>query len=571
MPLAIELAAARLKGLTVEQIAARLADQFNLLTSGRRTALPRHQTLRAAIDWSYDLLTAAERALLGRLAVFAGGWTLEAAEQLDNSTVQQARAKQDSTAASANLLDLLMQLVNKSLVLVTVQGAETRYRMLETIRAYALEKLTAQGELDPVCRQHALVYLALAEAAEPHLHGHQQAEWLDRLEREQNNFRAALTWCRGASGDVSLGLRLVAGLWQFWWFGHAHEGCRWLEEMLQAAPPDTPPRVRAQVLLGVGMLAVIRNEDLVKAAYFEEAAHLFRSLNEPAGLAVALQGAAVAKSRQDYPSATALVEESLALCRQLGYTWGANQALLTLGIVAKEQADYGRAIAIFTEVLAHFRQVDDGQGIASALNELASVAARQLDFARSCACAEESLQTARRFGARAEELNALMRLGDALRYGHDFARASTVLAEYHRLATAQDEQWHVITALMLLGKVAKDQGDHRKAIACFAQSMAVIRHLALFESLLCDNLEGMACVASAQGQFTRAARLFGAAEALHEMTHTPLFPQKRFEYAPYLAAVQERLGEGAFAVGWAEGQAMLLEQAVAYALEPGQS
>jgi non-specific serine/threonine protein kinase len=246
IPLAIELAAARVKLMTVEQIATRLAGvigaRFDLLTDGSRTVLPRQQTLRAALDWSYDLLTEPERTLLRWLAVFAGGWTLEAAEAMAGYGVPISDLEQSDIPAICNppfasgeTPDLLMQLVQKSLVVVDRRGAETRYRLLDTIREYAFEKLSERGELEAVCRQHALVYLTLAEAAVPHVHGKQQLDWLARLEQEHDNLRAALTWCQSASGDAMLGLRLVAVLWQFWRNRYISEGQKWLESMLHAA------------------------------------------------------------------------------------------------------------------------------------------------------------------------------------------------------------------------------------------------------------------------------------------------------------------------------------------------
>ena len=269
LPLALELAAARVRVLSVEQLAARLDDRFRLLTRGSRTAPPRQQTLRATVAWSYDLLAAPERRLFERLSVFAGGWTLEAAEQVGADAAPAGPAAPGPQAEgldSAEVLDLLSQLVDKSLVVVEDEdgGGEVRYRLLETLREFARERLAASGEDAAVRRRHAACYLALAEAAAPELLGAQQAVWLDRLEQELGNFRAALAWCasRGDRPDAAeTGMRLAAALWRFWDERfYLSEGCRWLETVLRTCGPAAAT-TRARVLLGLGRFAAHRCDD----------------------------------------------------------------------------------------------------------------------------------------------------------------------------------------------------------------------------------------------------------------------------------------------------------------------
>jgi predicted ATPase/transcriptional regulator with XRE-family HTH domain len=268
IPLAIELAAARVKVLTVEQIAARLDDRFRLLTGGSRIALPRQQTLQAAIDWSYDLLSEPERRLWRRLSVFAGGWTLEAAEAVC------AGAGLDA----AEVLDRLTSLVDKSLVTVDAMAGEARYRLLETIRQYGREKLERSGEAAVIRRQHLEWHVGLAERAEPELTGPDQAVWLEKLEAEHDNLRAALEWSQVEAQGEQIGLRVAAALWRFWLVhGHLREGRRWLEGML-AGSPEAWPAVRAKALYGAGALAEDQGDYAAARAFFAESLALRREL-----------------------------------------------------------------------------------------------------------------------------------------------------------------------------------------------------------------------------------------------------------------------------------------------------
>jgi predicted ATPase/class 3 adenylate cyclase len=291
IPLAIELAAARVGVLSVEQLVERLDERFRLLTGGSRTASPCQQTLRAAIDWSYELLSEAERALFRRLAIFAGGWTMEAAEAV---CVGNAIASED-------VLDRLSSLVNKSLVNAEERHGAERYRLLETIRDYARERLEASGEAEAVRRQHAEHFLALAEHVAPELRGARQAQWVKRLDAEHDNLRAALHWCV-EHGEVEQGLRLGGALWRFWQMhGHLTEGRERLMEALRL-PEDGMPSERRM-----------------------------------AARAVALNGAAAWRGTGDYALARSMYEERLAISRELGDRLGVAESLNNLGIVAARQ------------------------------------------------------------------------------------------------------------------------------------------------------------------------------------------------------------------------------------------
>jgi non-specific serine/threonine protein kinase len=307
IPLAIELAAARV-GLSVEQIAVRLDDSLKLLTTGSRTATARQRTLRGALDWSYDLLSSPERVLFGRLSVFAGGWTLEAAEAVGVG----------EGIEEGEVFELLLRLVDKSLVVAEATGeGAVRYRMLEPVRQYALEKLNETGKTQAARRAHAQYFLALAEEAEPQLLGPQETEWYDRLEGEHDNIRAALS--RSLEGaDPELGLRLAGAIWWFWHrHGHLREGLRWLERAL-AKEGRASAKARVKALGGIGWMAYgLGNLERMR----ESAAEGLR-ISDEARLggthrALFLNVLAYASWLEgDHERATTLAEESLALSRQ---------------------------------------------------------------------------------------------------------------------------------------------------------------------------------------------------------------------------------------------------------------
>ncbi len=356
IPLAIELAAARAKMLTPDQIAARLDDRFRLLTGGSRTALPRQQTLRAAIDWSFDLLSIEERALMRRLSVFVGGWTLESAEAIGAGDGVEDYA----------VLDILESLLNKSMVAADLeQGHEARYRMLETIGDYALDKLVEAGEGDRIRQAHFDFLLNLAVAAEPKLmRGREQASWLDRLEIERDNLRAALEWAIKAN-RIEVAMHLATALGSFWnERGYFQEGRQWLEAGL-AQRDRLPKDVLAQTLRAAGRLAG-RQGDFDRAeAYAQESVTLWRELGDKAKLARALNTlAAVHSERGEVAGSAAYNEEVLQLSRELSDSWGVAQALSDVGWSAIFLGEYERGTPLLEESLALQRQLQDTFGIA---------------------------------------------------------------------------------------------------------------------------------------------------------------------------------------------------------------
>jgi non-specific serine/threonine protein kinase len=370
----------------VEQIAARLDDRFRLLTGGGRTVAPRHQTLRAAMDWSYDLLSERERAVLRRLSIFIGGCTLEAAEAVCAGNGVEA----------PDVIDHLAQLVDKSLVIVEMQGDEARYRLLETVRQYGLVRLQEMGEVAEARHRHLDWFLDLAEQAKPEFHGPEQSAWLERLETEHGNLRAALDCCRAERDGGQVELRIAAALSWFWFLhGHSSEGRECLEHAL-SREGTTATVSRAEVLSRAGALAWRQGEYARAAELAEEGVALCRRLEDTRYLGDALEVLGfVALGREEYERAESAGAESLALHRARSDARGISSSLTVLGAVAEHRGDYAQAAVLHGESLAVRRAHEDRWGIQSSLRILGGLAAHQGDHAQAMALYTESLSLAR--------------------------------------------------------------------------------------------------------------------------------------------------------------------------------
>ncbi len=603
IPLAIELAAARVKALSVEQIAARLDDRFRLLTGGSRTALPRHQTLQALIDWSYDLLSKPERVLLRRLSVFAGGWTLEAGEGVCPSDGIEA----------TDVLDLLTRLVERSLVLVERRNGEARYRMLDTIRQYARAKILEAGEAEQIRTRHLDFFLRLAEEAEPELRGLEQPTWLRRLETEYDNLRVALDWSQGSAESES-GLRLAGALFRFWLLrGHVDEGRHWLEGTLSRADPTLRTTARAKALRGAGFLAIGHGNLPAGRSRSEQSLAISRELGEPEGIADSLHGLGRAAYFQgDYPAARSLFEESLAVSRSVNYAWGCANALYRVGMVSMIQGDYPQArphfeesATIFRELgdkwslsyslsalgeeafrrghydlartvleesLEFFRELGSKSGIAMSLSELGWLALSQGDFLTARARLEESLALRQEMGYRVGVAIALNLLGDvALRQGN-YPQAKGLIERGLKLRKEMGNKSGIAWSLQNLGHLAHRQGESQQAAALFEESLTLFAELGN-KIGIAECLEGLASEAVGEAKSDgnahkpeKAARLLGAAEALREAASTPLPPYRRADYDRDLAAARAQLDDPVFRAAWEAGRSMTMERAVAYAL-----
>ena len=352
IPLAIELAAARVRSLSVEQINTRLDQRFRLLTGGSRVALPRQQTLRALIDWSYDLLTEAEKVLLCRLSVFAGGWTLKAAE-----TVCAGEAVEDF-----EVLDLLTALVDKSLVTAESVGEDIRYRLMETVRQYAKECLRGKGEAERMRDTHLSWCITLAEEAEPQLRGPEQGAWLARLETEHDNMRAALAWGGEAAAGPDGAMRLVGALWRFWYVrGHWSEGRGHLEAAL--ARDGTGRETRSRMLGGLGFLVHSLGESAAGRAYLEQAVAINREIGNHSKVASNLIGLGfLTLSQGQVATARSFFEQSLAICCEIGDRSNELINLNGLGNIAYEQDEAEAARSYFVQALTISREIGERRG-----------------------------------------------------------------------------------------------------------------------------------------------------------------------------------------------------------------
>ena len=397
VPLAIELAAARVRSLSVEEIDTRLDQRFRLLTGGSKTALPRQQTLRALIDWSYDMLNAREKSLLCRLSVFAGGWTLKAVAQ-----VYIDKSLAEVSTEDWEVLDLLTSLVDKSLVIAETQADMTRYRLLETVRQYGRDRLAESEESMVVRARHRDYFLTLAEEIKPKLSGPEQAHWLSVLEVEHDNVRSALKFCLEEPEGGEAGLQLGTSLQRFWEIrGHLSEGRERLMALLARPVAQERTRAYADARSGVGRLARMQGDYATARAMFEESLEICRESGNRQGHAGAVNGLGlVAIDQGDYASARTLFEECLEIQRELGDRASIAISLNNQGILAQMQSDYPAAHALFEESLAIHRELGNRTAEASNLAGLGNVAYLQGDYASARSLYAESLTIRREIGDR---------------------------------------------------------------------------------------------------------------------------------------------------------------------------
>ena len=586
IPLAIELAAARVKTLSADQLVERLDDRFGLLTGGSRTALPRQQTLRATVDWSHELLSAAERTLFRRLSVFAGGFTLRGAEAVCNGAGDPSAAS--GQALEIDVLDGITSLMDKSLL----RGEEAshkwevdepRFLMLETIREYGLERLAQSGEEEEIRRHHANFFLALAEEGEEGLRGPKQVEWLERLELQYDDLRRALEWSmesRGEHGSLSdlsespnsrspraeLGLRLAGALTFFWnMSGYWSEGRGWLERVLsRRGGASASSQVKA--LTGAGFFATIQLDYDRAVELSEESLSLSKELGSREGIGWSLGLLGAGKVGQgDFSEGRRLMEESLALARESEDKWIIAGSLIQPGMLALHAGDYDRARELVEESLALYRELGGKLNIIFLLSLLGRVASFQEDNDRAMELFEESLNLAREIGDKMNTANSLLPLGRMALNQGDYDRAKALLEECSTLAREMEDKQILTATIRVLGSLAFAQGDYEKAIALYKESLPLSQEVN-DRGGIAGCLEGLAEVVGSQGRMELAARLYGAAEAWRETAHVPLHPSFRTDYDRSVSAVRAGMDEETFAAEWAEGRAMSLEDAVEYAL-----
>lgn len=514
IPLAIELAAARVNILNVEEILKQLHDSFSLLANDGRTILLRHQTLQASMDWSWGLLSGPEQIFLRRLSVFAGGWTFKSAQAICEGAA----------------LNLVSALVKKSLIMVNrASGHETRYRLHETIRQYAREKLNNSGETRIICLRHLVFFAEMVEEAERNFKGPHQALWYNRLDNELDNLRIALTWFEGIE-NAEMRLRFAAGLWRYWKNrGHSGEGRGHLQRILEGLPlgPSRQTSACARALTAAGSLAYYEGDFSYSEQSRKEALAIFRNLDDKVGIADCLNGLGnTAISQGSYDSAHVFYEESLTIRKELGDEWGVARLLGNLGLLAYFQADYIQAYLLHLESLILFRELRDDEGVA----------------------------------------NELVNLGDVARCQRELSTANSFYKESVVITKKLKDQWGLAYAIMGMADVAFEQGEFSTASSLYTECLTIFQKGADYVGLP-FALESVAALALVKNQPEKAARIFGAADTLRKSTNSPLPLPNRAFYQKNLSILQHQLDPSIFDMAWGEGQAMMPDEAVAYALE----
>jgi predicted ATPase/DNA-binding SARP family transcriptional activator len=516
LPLAIELAAARVRVLSMTQLMARLGTTLRLLADNTRASDVRHQTLYATLEWSVALLRDDEQTCFYRLSVFAGRWSLEAAEAVCS----------DAATSADQILDLLMRLIDKSLVHVdTTSDGSVRYRLLETVRAYGREQLETSGETAQMRRRHAHYFLAFAEMAEPALHGEAQAAWLHHIEIDLDNIRAALHWAL-EQNEIALALQLASALHTFWQtHGYLTEGQHWLSRAL-AEKSAVMPQFRAKALWSLGRLQMFQG---------------------------------------DYAYATNALQESRSLYQQAGDAVGAAYVCSSLGSVAIFQGKYDQAVSMLEASVAVFRTTADQHGCAVALVNLAAALGRQGNHHQAALVLEESLACFKATGEQRGIMVTLNNLGGTALYQHQLNRARVFFEEGLELAQRLGDQINAAWLISNLGLVELEQGAYEQAMLRLSMCLPVLYKLGDKEATA-QCLERMASVIGHMGKVEQAVRLFGSVAALRQEIGAVMSAEEQSWYERHLPPLRAQLCSDDFTVAWQRGAMMSLARAVEYAL-----
>jgi predicted ATPase/class 3 adenylate cyclase len=591
LPLALELAAARIKLFSPQAMLARLDSRLDLLKGGARDLHPRHQTLRQTIAWSYDLLSAHEQRFFRRLAVFAGGCTLEGVSRVCAMTADPR----------AEPLDVVAALVDQSL-LRQQEGpdGEPRFVMLETIREFGLECLELSGEAAETRQTFATYLLELVEQAAPALTGAQQEWWIDQLEAELGNLRAALQWASG-QGGAEIGLRIGAALWRFWAIrGHLHEGRETLETLLTLPDVQAPTPIRAQALNGLGTLIHEMSDFQAARPLLEESLSIWRALGDEQGMAVSLNNLVwVMSMLGDYEDAQRFSQESMVLNQRLGNRRNSAVALHNLGwlniqqrryrqaseqfreslsvrqvigdqrgcgyeranlaLVVSLMGDYDQAETLAQEALAILGRLGDRQIIAWARAIQGYIAFEQEKGDHGAACLEESCRLWRETGNRFGLAWSLCILGNILPLQGETARAWICGTESLAISRQTGSRWGLVMALNHLGYLALAQHQFPQAQTFFLEALAVHRAYGGLHTLA-ECLEGVAVLALEQGVEVSSTLLFGKADRIRQQDETPRPPRLRATFHTTLAHLQTRMGATAFQAAWDRGATMTLDE-----------
>ena len=599
IPLAIELAAARLRSMTVEEVNDRLDQRFRLLTGGSRTALPRQQTLRSLIDWSYDLLTEDEKALLARLSVFAGSWTMEAAEAVCA----------EYEGEGFEILDLLTSLVDKSLVSTEERGGATRYRLLETVREYAGGRLVESHTRGRSRDRHLEYFAEFASRAESGLVGPEQKAWLERVATDFDNLRAAIDWSTEGEGSSENGATLAGALGQFWVVrGGLAEGRSWISNLLgNDKSSELSPTVRSQALhtagslawhqgdyasarsgyeqsleirreqgdlrgltaslVGLGYVAFRQGDYSVAQSLFDEGLGISRDLEEPRAIGLAMNALGLLEwTLGDLATAQSHYEECLVAWRKLGNLHGIATALNNLGILAADAGDYASARALHEESMAIRLELGDRAGLGFSFGNLATIACQEGDFSAAQALYAKTLEITRELGDRRGIAKSTDNVGYAMFKGGDPVGARPLIEEGLAMSRELGDRQGIAHSLGNLGYLTLELGDGDSSGRFFDEALRMLRELGERPAIV-ETLEGCALLASHLERHDRAARIWGGAARLRGELGVPHPVSELPSYEAQTAAARAAFDEDdVFDAEWAEGRAMTMEQLIDLAL-----
>ena len=552
IPLAIELAAARMSALSTGQIAERLRDSFELLSHGKRTAMPRHQTLRATIDWSYALLTDAEQSLFQRLSAFAGGFDLKAAE---NVCAGEGIERE-------HILDLLTQLVEKSLVLVREHTGTTRYRLLEPIGQYAQDLLRQSGALPVAQRRHVYYFQRLAQGAAGQLLGSDRLLAVEELELEHANLLAALAWA--AENEPESALKLSNALGWFWEFrGYLAQGRECFKRTI-AQSPETLVHLRGEAYVRSGRLACWQGEYEHAVALTEQGLRLCEQSGNRRWVGLALDNlGGVAAYRGELDRADTLLEQSLSIGKDLGDRDLLWRSLLDLGVVAMFRGNYDRARDLVEGAVANVKQVGYEYGMD--LHTLGEIESALGNNEKAVVYYEETLTTGRRLGLKRAVVGGLEGLGKVAFDQGDYARARAFYEEGLQVADELGQKSEFAISLAInLAELAAEEGKFEEARRLCIGSLRNSQEVGDKESITA-TLSVLATLGFAEGKAERAAQLLGAVEHMRETLGIAFSPRQRARHERRVAAIHGSLDQEVFAAAWARGKAMTIDEAVAYA------
>lgn len=562
LPLAIELAAARVGVTSLATLLTRIDQRLTLLTHGPRDLPPRQQTLRATLAWSYELLSSDEQRLFRHLGIFVGDWSAAAVAAVVAETNLDEPVCDGFEVAVA---EQLRGLLDKSLVQrVTRPSGDQRFRVLETIREYALAELRQHAETTTVAQRHAQYYLAFARRAQAQLSGAQQQLWLDRLEDDHPNLLAALRWAL-VRHDHRRGLQLAGALWKFWHLrSHQHEGLQWIGAVLEQHPTQ-PSRDYAHVLYGAGWLAYDRSEIERAAALFEESYRMFDGLGDTRSVGLVLHGLGeLAQVRGAYHDAERVFVQSLGLFRGLKDDEETAWSLDHLGRAVQYQGDAARAVELLQESLALFESMQHSWGRACVLANLGRACAAQGQLERAHSLLRASYDQHTQLGNQRGQAYALALLGEVAWRQGELAEASGYFSASQGISQPLEDQWCEALALEGLGRVATEAGSYDHARAYLTEALRLWQAIDGHPGRLTQTLESVVVLAIAEGRMDQALRLGGAITVIQRSLGLVAMPFDRLVYEQALARAHQILGDASRQLCQA-GSALSIGQAIALA------